>query len=112
MTENLDVPTDFSDYSHYVLYEGRDEAYDNGIPVYQSKSTGMLFAEDATPLIYYEDRLLDLEAMARGLIKISGWTENLEQIANACVLRKEAFTKVLEKTPDAERTAPSDWKNR
>ena len=55
MIESLDVPTDFSDYSHYILYEGHDKADDKGIPVYQSMSTGMLFAEDATPLIYLED---------------------------------------------------------
>ncbi len=115
--ENPGVPTDFSDYSHYILYEGCDDADDKrvvalqkGIPVYQSKSTGMLFAEDATPLIYAEDRLLDLEAFARAIIEVSGWTEELEQIANGCVMRKEAFTRVLEKASDASKHAPFDWK--
>ena len=104
------IPADFSDYDHYILYEGYDEADDTGIPVYQSKSTGSLFAEDATPLIYLKDRLLEAEKLARGLIEVSGWTEQLERIANDCVLRKEAFAKVLEKTPDAAKAAPSDWK--
>ena len=64
MIESPGVPTDFSDYDHYILYEGRDDADDKGIPVYQSKSTGMLFAADATPVIYLEDRLLETEALA------------------------------------------------
>ncbi len=96
MTESHTIPTDFSDYDHYTLYEGFDDADDEGIPVYQSKSTGMLFAEDATPLMYVEDRLVEVEALARGMIKVSGWTEELEQIANDCVMRKEQFTRVLE----------------
>jgi len=111
MTESTVVPTDFSDYSHYILYEGHDDADDKGIPVYQSKSTGMLFAEDATPVIYVEDRLLDTEKLARALIEVSGWTEELERIANDRVVNKEAFAKVLEKTPDASKDAPSDRKN-
>ncbi len=110
MIESPAVPTDFSDYIHYILYEGHDNADDKGIPVYQSKSTGMLFAEDATPLIYLEDRLLETEALARAMIEVSGWTEELERIANDCVVRKEAFTRVLEKAPDASKHAPSDWK--
>ena len=104
------IPTDFSDYDHYILYEGYDEADDKGIPVYQSKSTGMLFAEDATPLIYLKDRLLEAEKLARGLIEVSGWTEQLERIVNDCVVNKEAFAKVLERVPDALKPAPSDWK--
>ncbi len=96
MIESPNVPTDFSDYSHYILYEGHDNADEEGIPVYQSKSTGMLFAEDATPLIYFEDRLLDLEKLTRAVIKVSGSTENLERIANGCVIRKEHFARVLE----------------
>ena len=110
MSESPGVPTDFSDYDHYILYEGRDNADDKGIPVYQSKSTGTLFAEDATPVIYVEDRLLDTEKLARAIIEVSGWTEELERIANDCVVRKEAFAKVLEKVPDASKSAPSDWK--
>ncbi len=97
MIESPNVPTDLSDYSHYILYEGHDNADEEGIPVYQSKSTGMLFAEDATPLIYFEDRLLDLEKLTRAVIKVSGSTENLERIANGCVIRKEHFARVLEK---------------
>ena len=97
MIESPGVPIDFSDYSHYILYEGHDNADEEGIPVYQSKSTGMLFAEDATPLIYFEDRLLDLEKLTRAVIKVSGSTENLERIANGCVIRKEHFALVLEK---------------
>ena len=95
--EGPGVPTDLSDYSHYILYEGCDDADDEGIPVYQSMSTGMLFAEDATPLVYAEDRLLDAEKLARGMIKVLGWTEELERIANDCVMRKEHFARVLEK---------------
>ncbi len=110
MIENPAVPTDFSDYSHYTLSEGHDNADDEGVPVYQSKSTGMLFAEDATPVIYLEDRLLETEALARAMIKVSGWTEELERIASDCVVRKEAFARVLEKVPDASKPAPSDWK--
>ena len=83
--------------SHYILYEGHDIADDKGIPVYQSMSTGMLFAEDATPLIYAEDRLLDAAKLARAIIEVSGWTEELERIANGCVMRKEHFARVLEK---------------
>ena len=67
MSDCHSVPTDFSDYDHYILYEGRDDADDKGIPVYQSKSTGMLFAE----------------ALARAMIKVSGWTKELERIANS-----------------------------
>ena len=111
MTESTVVPTDFSDYSHYILYEGHENADDKGIPVYQSKSTGMLFAEDATPVIYLEDRLFETEALARAMIKVSGWTEELERIANDCVVRKDAFTRVLEKASDASKDAPFDWKN-
>ena len=111
MIESHSVPTDFSDYSHYILYEGRDDADDKGIPVYQSKSTGVLFAEDATPVIYVEDRLLETEKLARALIEVSGWTEELERIANDCVVNKEAFTRVLENASDAEKSRPpSDWK--
>ena len=108
--ENPAVPTDLSDYSHYILYEGCDDADDKGIPVYQSKSTGMLFAEDATPVIYVEDRLLETEAYARAMIEVSGWTEQLERIANDCVVNKEAFAKVLERIPDASKQAPFNWK--
>ena len=105
MNESLGVPTDFSDYSHYILYEGHDNADDEGTPVYQSMSTGMLFGEDATPLIYVEDRLLDMEALARGMIEVLGRTEQLERIANSCVTRKEHFTRVLEKASDAKGSA-------
>ena len=104
------IPTDFSDYDHYILYEGCDDADDKGIPVYQSKSTGILFAEDATPVIYLKDRLLSTEKLTRALIEVSGWTEQLERIANDCITHKKAFAKVLEKTPDAAKAAPSDWK--
>jgi len=110
MTESTVVPTDFSDYDHYILYEGCENADDKGIPVYQSKSTGILFAEDATPVIYVEDRLMETEALARALIEVSGWTEELEQIANGCVMHKEAFTRVLEKASDVSKHAPFDWK--
>ena len=92
--ESPAIPTDFSDYSHYILYEKHGD--DEGTPVYQSMSTGMLFGEDATPLIYVEDRLLDMEALARGMIEVLGRTEQLERIANSCVTRKEHFTRVLE----------------
>ena len=112
MSESLGVPTDFSDYSHYILYEGHDNADDKGIPVYQSKSTGMLFAENATPLIYVEDRLLEMEALARAMIKVLGSTEELERIANGCVTRKEHFTRVLEKASDASKDAVEDWKKK
>ena len=74
------------------------------------KSTGMLFAEDATPLIYAEDRLLGLEAFARAMTEVSGWTEELERIANGCVMRKEHFARVLGKASDASEDAPFDWK--
>ena len=57
----------------------------------------MLFAEDATPVIYVEDRLLETEAFARAMIEVLGWTEELERIANDCVMRKEHFVRVLEK---------------
>ena len=90
------IPTDFSDYSHYTLYEGHADADDKGIPVYQSKSTGMLFAEDATPLIYSEGHLMGMEDLARAIIEVTGWTDQLEKIANECVVRKEQFSRVLE----------------
>ena len=105
MTESHAIPTDFSDYSHYILYEGCDDADDKGIPVYQSMSTGDLFAEDATPLVYAEDRLLDAEKLARAMIEVSGRTEQLERIANDCVTRREQFALVLEKASDAKRGA-------
>ncbi len=89
----------------------RDDADDKGIPVYQSKSTGMLFAEDATPMIYVEDRLLETEAFARAMIEVTGKTEQLERIADDCVVRKDAFARVLEKTSGASEDAPYDWKN-
>ena len=95
--ESPGVPTDFSDYSHYTLYEGYADADDKGIPVYQSMSTGALFAEDATPVIYVDDRLLETEKFARALIEVSGWTEELERIANECAIHKEQFARVLEK---------------
>ena len=31
MIESPSVPTDFSDYSHYILYEGCDDADDKGV---------------------------------------------------------------------------------
>ena len=88
------IPTDFSDYSHYTLYEERGD--DKGIPVYQSRSTGALFAEDATPLIYIEGRLLDLVRVARALIKIKGSDDKLEQYLCAAIDRKKQFSRILE----------------
>jgi len=92
----VNVPTDFSDYSHYTLYEGYDDADDKGIPVYQSMSTGMLFAEDATPLIYFQGRLLDLVKTARGLIKITGSSDKLEQSLCEAMDRKKQFSRILD----------------
>ena len=88
------IPTDFSDYSHYTLHEEYGE--DKGIPVYQSRSTGVLFAEDATPLAYYEGRLLDLVKLARALIQIKGSDDKLEHCLCEAIDRKEQFSRVLE----------------
>ena len=94
MSESHTIPTDFSDYSHYTLYE--EQGDDKGIPVYQSRSTGALFAEDATPLIYLEGRLLDLVRVARALIKIKGSDDKLEQYLCAAIDRKKQFSRILE----------------
>ena len=94
MIENQTIPTDFSDYSHYTLYE--EQGDDKGIPVYQSKSTGALFAEDATPLIYFEGRLLDLVRVARALIKINGSDDELDQHLCEAIDRKRQFSRILE----------------
>jgi len=93
--ENPGVPTDFSDYTHYDL---REENSRDGqdVPVYQSMSAGMLFGEDATPLIYVEGRLYPIEAVARGMIEVSGSTEFLERIVKQCPVHKEQFARVLE----------------
>ena len=94
------IPSDLCDYDHYTLHEGCEDG--QHIPVYQSRSTGLLFAEDATPLIYAQDRLLNMEKFALGLIKFSGWTHELQEIADGCVKRKEQFALVLEKASDAK----------
>ena len=93
-TDNPDaVTSQLSDYDHYTLYEKRGK--NDGVPVYQSKSTGMLFAEDATPLIYYEDRLLDLVKLARALIEVQGPDDDVEGIMREMIARKEQFSRVL-----------------
>ena len=103
MTESNAIPSDFCDYDHYTLHEGCEDG--QHIPVYQSRNMGELFAEDATPLIYVEGRLLDAEKLARAMIEVLGRTEQLERIANDCVTRKEQFTRVLDKASDAKRGA-------
>ena len=97
------IPSDLCDYDHYTLHEGCKDG--QHIPVYQSRNMGELFAEDGTPVIYFEGHLLDAEKMARGMIEVLGRTEQLEQIANSCVTRREQFALVLEKASDAKRSA-------
>ncbi len=90
-TDNPDaVTSQLSDYEHYEI---------DGVPVYQSVRNGMLFAEDATPLIYYEGRLLDLVKLARALIEVQGPDDDVEGIMREMIARKEQFSRVL----DAER---------
>ena len=101
--ESPAIPSDLCDYDHYTLHEGCEDG--QHIPVYQSRNMGELFAEDGTPVIYFENRLLDAEKMARAMIKVSGRTEQLERIANDCVTRREQFALVLEKASDAKRGA-------
>ena len=90
------IPTDFSDYDHYRLHEGYDDADERGIPVYQSRSTGALYAEDATPLTYYEGRLLDQVRLARALIMVKGSDDELEDCLCEAIDQKEQFSRVLE----------------
>ena len=94
-TDNPEIDTgQLSDYEHYTLYEKRGK--NDGVPVYQSRNTGMLFAEDATPLIYYQDRLLDLVKFARALIEFQGPDDDMEGILREMIARKEQFSRVLE----------------
>ena len=97
------IPSDLCDYDHYTLHEGCKDG--QHIPVYQSRNMGALFAEDGTPVIYFEGHLLDAEKMACKMIEVMGRTEQLERIANSCVTRKEHFTRVLEKASDAKGSA-------
>ena len=69
----------------------------DGVPVYQSRNNGMLFAEDATPLTWYGDKLCDLVRLARGLIMIKGPSEELEECLREMKSRKERFSRVLER---------------
>lgn len=97
MTDLLptEIPTDFSDYMHYDL---REEKGKNGVPVpvYQSRSTGILFAEDATPLVYFEGRLLDAEMLCEAWVELQGPNEEMEKWGRVTKVRKEAISRVLE----------------
>lgn len=84
-----------SDYSHYTLYEERGKNKD-GVPVYQSKSDGMLFAEDATPLIYYEGRLLEIEKLCEILSTEEFGGHDTESTLLEMRDRREQFSRLLE----------------
>ena len=84
-----------SDYSHYTLHEEHGKNKD-GVPVYQSKSNGMLFAEDATPLVYYEGRLLEAEKLCEILSTEKFGGHDMESTLLEMRDRREQFSRLLE----------------
>jgi hypothetical protein len=90
------VPSQLSDYSHYTFHEEHDGENPDGVPVYQSKSTGMLFTEDGTPLMYYEGRLLKIVELCEVLSTEEFGGHDTESILLEMRDRREQFSRVLE----------------